>query len=357
MADIFISYSQKDRDRVRPIAQALEREGMDVFWDPEIPPGETWDSVIARELKSARCVIVAWSESSSESDWVKEEAEFGKRMKALVPLQLDETGPPLGFSRLQTANLSNWRGDPNDSEWVKVLNRVRHHGVDVAGAEPAPTGDARHAGDLRKALYDGAPAAEPQPRPRPQPQPAPPPRQEAPRTAQAASFAPQQQPSAYSGTASKSPESSGGFDFANVFFVPTGRIGQKPFWIGFAILFGTSMVLGVALSTVVLMAAVVELLLLYPSICLYGKRLHDFGLSAWIYGGYRIAMVVLGGAVGVMMSAAGAYTYEIMTVSGIIGFIGTIAITLWIGLMKSQPTANKHGPPPGYPASQADVFA
>lgn len=344
MADIFISYSQKDRERVRLIAEALESQGMDVFWDPEIPPGETWDSVIARELKSARCVIVAWSESSAESDWVKEEAEYGKRMKALVPVQLDPSGPPLGFSRLQTADLSRWAGDPSDSEWQKVLNRVRHHGVDVSTVETVEPTETREAGHLRRALYEEpAQARAPQSPPPYQTQASPPPQA--------------QWQSAQSSSSMTAPKSnSGGFEFGNVFFVPTGRIGQKAFWIGFAIMFGASFLLGMSLAMVPMAAVVVELVLLYPSICLYGKRLHDFGMTAWIYGIFRIAMVIVGATMGVMIGNAGGGMEEVMIITGLIGFVATVAITLWVGLMKSQPTANKHGPPPGQ-ASPADVFA
>ena len=148
-----------------------------------------------------------------------------------------------------------------------------------------------------------------------------------------------------------------GFNFADVMFKPNGRIGQKNFWIGFAILFGTAFVLGMATAMIPAAAIVIELALLYPYICLYGKRLHDFGMSTWIYVGFRIGMVVLGGVTGAMMGASGAYVEEIMVVTGIMAFVGTIAITLWIGLMKSHPTANKHGPPPGASSDPADVFA
>ena len=36
MADIFLSYSQKDKDRVRLLAAALLQEGFSVWWDPKI---------------------------------------------------------------------------------------------------------------------------------------------------------------------------------------------------------------------------------------------------------------------------------------------------------------------------------
>jgi hypothetical protein len=43
MADIFLSYSSKDKDRVRPLVLALEREGWSVWWDRKTPAGETFD--------------------------------------------------------------------------------------------------------------------------------------------------------------------------------------------------------------------------------------------------------------------------------------------------------------------------
>jgi hypothetical protein len=33
MAAIFISYSRNDRDRVQPIAQALEQQRFEIWWD------------------------------------------------------------------------------------------------------------------------------------------------------------------------------------------------------------------------------------------------------------------------------------------------------------------------------------
>jgi len=42
MSDIFLSYASEDRERVRPLAEALSRQGWDVWWDRDIPPGQTW---------------------------------------------------------------------------------------------------------------------------------------------------------------------------------------------------------------------------------------------------------------------------------------------------------------------------
>ena len=39
MADVFISYASEDRNRVRPLAEALQSRGFNVWWDRSLPPG------------------------------------------------------------------------------------------------------------------------------------------------------------------------------------------------------------------------------------------------------------------------------------------------------------------------------
>jgi adenylate cyclase len=46
MADIFISYASEDREAAARLAGALEDRGWSLWWDPEIPPGESWDDMI-----------------------------------------------------------------------------------------------------------------------------------------------------------------------------------------------------------------------------------------------------------------------------------------------------------------------
>ena len=40
MGRVFLSYSREDKDRVRLLAAALEREGHGVWWDEHIPGGD-----------------------------------------------------------------------------------------------------------------------------------------------------------------------------------------------------------------------------------------------------------------------------------------------------------------------------
>src|SRR5215813_1838412 len=114
MADIFISYAHEDRPFVRQIVAALETEGFTVWWDHTIPPGKTWNTFLANELDAARACIVVWSRNSVISKWVLEEASVAEHADKLLPVLIDNSRPPMGFLRLQAAQLAQWNGDPRD---------------------------------------------------------------------------------------------------------------------------------------------------------------------------------------------------------------------------------------------------
>lgn len=134
MSDIFLSYARADALRVEPLARALESEGWSVWWDPLIMPGQRFDHIIREALDSARCVIVAWSRISVDSNWVLDEAEEGAKRQILLPLLIEDVQIPFGFRRLQAVNLINWQGALQDSN----LDKLRHALVALLGGPPTP---------------------------------------------------------------------------------------------------------------------------------------------------------------------------------------------------------------------------
>lgn len=108
MADVFISYDRDDRERIAKLVELLEAQGWSVFWDRDIPSGESWRSHLVGALERARCVVVLWTDRSIESDWVAEEADFARQRDVLVPVLLDPVVPPLGFRTIQAASLQGW---------------------------------------------------------------------------------------------------------------------------------------------------------------------------------------------------------------------------------------------------------
>ncbi len=61
MTDIFLSYKREDREKVRPLVEALQAQGWPVWWDTRIGVSETWDAVISGILNSGSSS--AWTAS------------------------------------------------------------------------------------------------------------------------------------------------------------------------------------------------------------------------------------------------------------------------------------------------------
>lgn len=137
MPDVFISYAREDNGRAEQVARALEAAGLDVFWDSEIPPGQTWADYIESKLTNCKAVIVLWSEHSTRSQWVREEARMGRDKGKLIPVMLDASTAPFGFGEVQAANLSSWTGEPNHPDWARTLSAVQG-AVTSPGSAPPP---------------------------------------------------------------------------------------------------------------------------------------------------------------------------------------------------------------------------
>ena len=141
MADVFASYQHDDRARVELIVGLLEQAGLSVWWDQGLRAGERFDTAIAHELKLARCVLVAWSATSIDSAWVRDEAADGRKRGILVPYSLDGTEPPLGFRQYQTPNLRTWRGEPDDPRIRQLIQATADVASKPVAALPPPTSD------------------------------------------------------------------------------------------------------------------------------------------------------------------------------------------------------------------------
>lgn len=124
MADIFLSYASEDRQRVRPLVNRFEEHGWDVWWDREIPPGQTWTDVLERALSETRAMVVVWTKASIRSDWVEIEASEGRKRGGLFPVKLDEVVPPLQFRLTQAADLTDWDGSFEHAQFQALVRQL-----------------------------------------------------------------------------------------------------------------------------------------------------------------------------------------------------------------------------------------
>jgi uncharacterized membrane protein YhaH (DUF805 family) len=167
-------------------------------------------------------------------------------------------------------------------------------------------------------------------------------------------------------------------NIGSVLFSAKGRIGQKTFWMTY----GPILVISLALSFVArsdpsnrsmgLLVGLVTLILLYPTICIYSKRLHDMGRSGWlqlvVYGlriafGIFVATRTFGATMSAAMSAQGdpeaaraavqsavaelTATDPVLKFAPYVGMVISLAWALWLGLTPGNSGANKYGPPEG----------
>lgn len=138
MADVFVSYAREDRARAEQVANGLIAAGLEVFWDNEIPPGQTWADYIESKLAQCKVLIVLWSETSTKSQWVREEARLGRDRGLLIPAMIDASQAPFGFGEVQAANLADWRGDADNPNWRRFVEAVRAAASREAPVRPAP---------------------------------------------------------------------------------------------------------------------------------------------------------------------------------------------------------------------------
>lgn len=122
--DIFLSYSSNDKERVRPIVEAIEKEGFTLWWDDNIPPGTTWRAFIQENLDAAQVVVVIWSKSSVKRRFVIDEAEEGLQRESLFPIFIDDVKAPIGLRSPQNIQLINWQGGKNE-QLGKFIESIR----------------------------------------------------------------------------------------------------------------------------------------------------------------------------------------------------------------------------------------
>lgn len=136
MSDIFISYARADLARAMMLVEALEDRGWSVYWDQAIVPGTVFDAVIESELLAAKCVIVLWSKTSVQSQWVRAEAGNGLNRRVLIPVIIEDVEVPLVFRQLQSAVMVDWEGSLSDPGFKQLEQAI----TDVVGPPLAPKG-------------------------------------------------------------------------------------------------------------------------------------------------------------------------------------------------------------------------
>lgn len=142
-ADIFISYARPNEPQAKLAGEALRAAGYNVWRDDELPAHRAYSEVIEERIKSAKAVLVLWSNDAARSQWVRAEADAARELGTLVQVSLDGVLPPMPFNQIQCADLMGWRGDAGSSGWQKVVSSISSlvgSGTAAAEQEARPSG-------------------------------------------------------------------------------------------------------------------------------------------------------------------------------------------------------------------------
>jgi uncharacterized membrane protein YhaH (DUF805 family) len=320
MTDVFISYAREDAGQAERVARGLEAMGLTVFWDNEIPPGQTWADYIETKLNQCAAAIVLWSEHSTKSQWVREEARMGR--SKLIPARLDASEAPFGFGDVQAADLSHWNGDLNHPQWTRFANAVfaKARGAPAPETPPQPQQQA-----------GGGQTSPPQPQQTGGWQTPPPSHQQ-------------------SGWSNEGGAQASGAELSPIAYVQKcfrlyidgkGRARRREYWWWIAFSFVASLIAGLIdlafgfnqytmQPNSQILSMIVGLALLAPSVSVMSRRLHDAGQNGWLAAA-PIAVSLLGGMLG-----------PIGVLFQLLGLAGMIVI----GVLPGNPGPNQYGPDP-----------
>lgn len=147
MADIFVSYSRLDHDRVKAIVDRLESLGYSVSWDRQLR-ADAFADEIETQIDRAKAVLAVWSDNAVNSTWVYAEAARAADAGKLAQVRLDEIDCPPPFNAIEAADMSGGR-----SAWGPLedaLSRIIRGGASPASlprlgllATPAAAGGAK----------------------------------------------------------------------------------------------------------------------------------------------------------------------------------------------------------------------
>ncbi len=136
---VFVSYSRVDGERVQPLVDALIAYGFDVWWDSKIPGGAAFAREIEAALTAADAVVVVWSATSVESDWVRDEASTGRDRGRLVPVRIDAAPVPLGFGQYQVIDLRAWSGERDAPAFRRLATAIERTSLGAADGSARPS--------------------------------------------------------------------------------------------------------------------------------------------------------------------------------------------------------------------------
>lgn len=112
---LLLAYAEASRDLATPLARALEAAGFEV--------AQTTAASSDEALARVNAVLVCWTPAAVASDTVNLQAARASKARKLVGILLAPSAPPANLGR-PLADLSGWRGDAADGEFLRLVHAL-----------------------------------------------------------------------------------------------------------------------------------------------------------------------------------------------------------------------------------------
>jgi hypothetical protein len=100
MSDIFLSHSSLDRKVARLLCESLENRGFGCWIaERDVGPGENFQAAIVHAIRSAKAMVLVFSDNANNSDEIKKEmALAGQSRLIVIPARVEDVTPDAAFA-------------------------------------------------------------------------------------------------------------------------------------------------------------------------------------------------------------------------------------------------------------------
>lgn len=97
---VFVSYATADRKQALAVAKAIERRGVKCWISSrDVPPGANYQEAIVHSLRTARAMVLIFSDAANNSEEIKKELSLASRFRIpLMALRIEDVEPSDAFA-------------------------------------------------------------------------------------------------------------------------------------------------------------------------------------------------------------------------------------------------------------------
>lgn len=130
---IFVSYAHVDAHQVFPELERLHNEGLNIWYDQGISPGNEWTEEIGKALEGCSLFIVFISNNSANSVNVRNEINYAlHENKRFLSIYLEDTELPSGLKLSMGSIQAILKYGMDEDEYIFRCNKaLRQNGFDI----------------------------------------------------------------------------------------------------------------------------------------------------------------------------------------------------------------------------------